>query len=751
MPVRVINKEFFDPNGVSMPNFKGNVGSKLSAEFTIGDIIRVFSLNNSWTFNYTTDTIIWNGGNWLAEGFRVGDTIEMTYFTSGGSGVYPPFSLVIGYISQTEMQFTTDIPHQLQYDEYMEIKSTNFREEFYFSYGFKENVNGGNDLSLIDGTRSLFYADVKNMAINDTISLVQQGYKSGNFGLTDVTCQRIADLNDERRYVVSVNEFIFSGILLEDQFTGNDCLKFLAQFEFVTKYGETDNHQFLKYDELGNSGWFNEAFNTDTPNSAMIQGITEVYYNAQTFATIKVTDLPNVRIGATYLSANDFYYKQKYNNQSELQMYCLIDGVIGNQNSEINPSGARYSLTINNVTSASGEKSIDLVITPNSQFIAMFNDNDIDGDRRFIVWAEVGNVNWILFDGQLEYLPIAGSPLTIVEEKTYMDHSENVQTPTNTNAEFNFNTEDDFAYFGKFLLEKGKVYENLIIEMIAKNTNTNDEFTLSSITYNFSGVQISNDGRYLLNEVKPVISTLPTTSEKRNSVFKLDTSIDSGNDYGVSIYFPCLLRWEYWLDQLNANVDFYPNQNKNWQQYSNFGDWETRLKITLVENGIGHEYSAPINILDYDSDPNVDTDFQLVIDATNQNVGAVTEGQLMRMIVTHTLNNGYGWNPLSTWGMITIEPKESAPRWIISSVYPIDGNLQNPLSPLNGTQMIMTFPTPEVARMECYFNPDLIDLKNGIKFTSKIKGCNELIDPNFKREEDGTIKLEEDGSIKLEE
>jgi len=25
--------------------------------------------------------------------------------------------------------------------------------------------------------------------------------------------------------------------------------------------------------------------------------------------------------------------------------------------------------------------------------------------------------------------------------------------------------------------------------------------------------------------------------------------------------------------------------------------------------------------------------------------------------------------------------------------------------------------------MECYFNPDLINLENGCKFTTKIKGC----------------------------
>ena len=37
--------------------------------------------------------------------------------------------------------------------------------------------------------------------------------------------------------------------------------------------------------------------------------------------------------------------------------------------------------------------------------------------------------------------------------------------------------------------------------------------------------------------------------------------------------------------------------------------------------------------------------------------------------------------------------------------------------------MIITFPAPNVAKMECYFDPGKINTTNGCKFTSKIKGC----------------------------
>ena len=137
------------------------------------------------------------------------------------------------------------------------------------------------------------------------------------------------------------------------------------------------------------------------------------------------------------------------------------------------------------------------------------------------------------------------------------------------------------------------------------------------------------------------------------------------------------------------------------------------------------QYTDFINIDGYDHDPNIAQDIQLYIDATSQNVQVVTQGQLMRVVVTHTFVDGSAWIESTVWGMITIEPKESNPRWISSTAIDYDNNLSNPLYPLSGLRCDLTFPTPDVARLECFFDPDKIDLSNGVKFTSKIKGCND--------------------------
>ena len=146
-----------------------------------------------------------------------------------------------------------------------------------------------------------------------------------------------------------------------------------------------------------------------------------------------------------------------------------------------------------------------------------------------------------------------------------------------------------------------------------------------------------------------------------------------------------------------------------------------------------------IDIKDYDSNPFVIQNIELYVDSTNQNVGIVTEGQLMRVVATHELINGQSWNPSDIWGMITIEPYESERRWICSTAVDFDNNTSNPIYPLSGLLMPITFPASNIARMECYFDPDLIDLSNGVKFTTKIKGC-----PG----DEVQVKTLTDGSIK---
>jgi hypothetical protein len=290
----------------------------------------------------------------------------------------------------------------------------------------------------------------------------------------------------------------------------------------------------------------------------------------------------------------------------------------------------------------------------------------------------------------------------MIDDFGFLDHAENFISINDESTGFEANTEDDIAYYGTFLLNKYEVIESFQVRIEAFNTVTGDDFTLLETNFSFGGLQIASDGRYNLNESLNIVNTLPTNSVKRDALFQLFPAYDTPTEYGVSIYYPFLLRWEYWLEQLNANPDFWPNQNKNWEQYDNSGAWQLRLKLTLNRGGLGYIHTNSFLDKPYDSDANITQNIELFIDSTNQNVGVVTEGELMRVVATHELTNGDVWIPSKTWGMITVEPKESSPRSICSSVLPFDNNTLNPLQPLDGVQMVITFPTTTTARMECF-------------------------------------------------
>jgi hypothetical protein len=185
----------------------------------------------------------------------------------------------------------------------------------------------------------------------------------------------------------------------------------------------------------------------------------------------------------------------------------------------------------------------------------------------------------------------------------------------------------------------------------------------------------------------------------------------------------------------------------NYVPYGNTPPWNLQVRLELLQDGVLFYKDYPVVIKNYDSDPTIDQSIQLFVEATNQAVSIVVEGGLMRVEALHTLNDGTFWTP-NVWGMITVEPTENSPRWWCSSAVPFDGNPNNPLTPISGSLCDVTFPNFNQVKLTCYFDPSKINLQNGVKFTSKIKGCSTSIRPKFKFTTYGAIKQTTAGGYK---
>jgi hypothetical protein len=700
------------------------------------------SLANPLILDPSLNQITSSSLSWLDEGFRVGDTVVCYKYTSGGS-LITSWTTAANYVDDSILDLGS-IPtwYDAGAGEFISIQvpSQVGRGDLEVLFNHVKNSVPGGEFSLIDG-------EVSRIVFTDTNSIPVAGFQAGTITgnqsgqyLISASLTRTANpATNEKGFVLSL-DFSNSGLYDADWFASSECLKPYLKMKWSREPGEVSNIFEKVLNDSANTGWFGQGHNIDTIDATLIQGITELDYCTPSSHTIKVDGpLADIGIGGSYIPLDDTYYKNKLLSQKDLGLFLPSSSIgipllISGQNS----SAAGWTITIDNVSVLGSVTTIDLTFTPNAAMNTFMAGREI-GDRLFYLWVKCGNVNLLAFADQLTCEPPVGAPLVIEGEKAYFDHAENITEAVDVDSMIEFNTEDDFAYFGYFLLEKGKTYDLFTAKIEAFNATSGDDFTLVELNFSFTGVPISGDGRYLLNQTVNVVNTLPTTSVKRDARLYLYPSADTPTHYGVAIYFPALLRWEYWLQQTNASADFWPNQNKNWQQYDGSSGWEVQLELNLQEGGLSHLYTKDIYIKPYDSEPVIDQTIELYIDATNQNVGIVTEGMLMRVVAEHTLNDGNVWNQSEIWGMITVEPKESAPRYILSTVVPYDNNTQNPLTPLSGLLMPITYPAPNVARMECYFNPDLINLTNGCKFTTKVKGCTQDAEL-FKTMTDGTQK-----------
>jgi hypothetical protein len=388
----------------------------------------------------------------------------------------------------------------------------------------------------------------------------------------------------------------------------------------------------------------------------------------------------------------------------------------------------------------------DLTFTPSTGF-ANFMLNNAEADRIFYAWVKIGNLNLLAFSGLLsENVPVGG-PLTMLVQD-FTDHAQNITTGTGIELTYEANVEDDLGYYGAFRIPYGETCDSFTAILEAYNPMTDESFDLQKAFFSFASVpQVA--GKYILGETLPLFTQFDTNSVKRNAIFQLNATYDSMSEYGVEIYFPFLYRWEYWLEQLNADADFYPNkQTKNYVPYGNTIPWTLRVRMELIKEGLLFFNNNAVVIKDYDSDPTIDQTINLFVESTNQNVNVIVEGELMRVECTHTLNDGTFWVPLSQWGMITVEPTENSPRWWCSTAVPFDGNGLNPLTPLTGSLCDVSYPNFNQVKLTCYFDPSKINLQNGVKFTSKIKGCTTGTRPKFKYTTSGKIKQTTSGGLK---
>lgn len=725
MPIAVSNKDFEDMFSNSLNFYQANAGDKHTFTCSILEQISVFeSPVNFLSYTPGTNQITWSGGNFLTEGFEVGDEIAVIVYNSNGT-VHTTTTVNVLVVEASFIIVDAHVSWKTS-DRYVALivkyKTGNKRNGLELNLNFIQQTATLTPNSQIDGSVNRIFFDLTGTTTNQVVTGTQVNIKSGQYEVTASIKDLTTYPNDRRTYELTVN-FIHGGAMLPSAFNFGSCLKAYFGTVWARTYGNPNNNYRYEICDNADTGWYDEAYNTGVINATLVQGISTLEYNTTQTGTISIDSAStDFGFGAGYIPTDDAYFKNKTVDQSELSMF--VETTTGTApillTSPTNPTGAGYTLEFSNPVTVGTVTTWDWEFTPNNDF-ETFMEARNDGDRLFYIWAKYGTVNLLLFADQLTAQAKQGDPLNMVIHR-FVDHSQNIVIPDVTKVGFEGNVEDDIAFLGGFIVPINVDITYTKAEIWAVNSVSGDEFLLNSVLFDFTSVP-KVGGYYPINQSQTVITTLPTTSEKRIARLERYQAIDTLTEYGFSVNFPFFYNWEYWIAQTNADADFYPNkQTKNWVPYGTEINWDLELRITANIDGLDSQYSETIVIKDYDSDANIDQTMQLEVVSTSQTVGVIVEGELHKVSALHTLISG-DWDTATVWGMITIEPTESAPRWICSTVIPFDNDLANPLTPITGSVATLTFPNPNEALIECYFDPNKINLSNGVKFTSKIKGC----------------------------
>lgn len=715
MPIKIVSNVYSDIFGNTFDYYQANAGDKITATTTIESNISVTEVAGlSVDINWIDDEFNLLGQvTWLSEGFRIGDSVDMEIWRKVDDVLVDTRTYTIDFVSDTVLRPDASIGGIFDHNDYWLRFTVTNRQHADLVVNLNHMLNDTSNStlgSLIDGEiTAIKFTDLDGMAELDVVNGVLLGNQSGQY-LIDGTITRVADAHNSRVYELDLT-FVQSGVYNSEWFSLGNCLKLATRYKFYSLPNEISNVTIIDQAFQANTGWFNTAYAQSEIDSTLVSGITsDIDYAQPTTVSFTIdTTSSALYLGAQYVSIDTDYYKNKTSNQNDLGL--LLDAYEPLAVGTYTSNGGLYTIDVDNIDINGTETTVTITVTPLAGFETLFDGFD-EGDRLFYIWCKAGNVNHLVYSGQLQKAYDAVLPLN-PRYFTLNRHDNNTQVGTTTNEVTKTNTEDDLFIYSVFQVDANVIYKGVRCSIMALNSVTDDNFTLESVFFDFSTLQINSSGQYLIDMSQNVLNNLQSTSAKKVTTLVGDTVTDR-----ATLYYPFINRWEYWLSQTNADADFYPNQNKNWINFIS-GDWSIICRIALETEDVSYQEDLEIPISDYDTETRIQPTIELYREGddpfVDSPVTALFDGEIMTIKAIH----GYdGFTAVSSWGEITIEDFEGQPRWNSSTVVDYDNNPNNPLSPITGTTITTTTSLSETV-FTCKL--DVSKLTNlDFKFTSKI-------------------------------
>lgn len=757
------NGEDFTLNPADHTDFlAASIGERIKAVSVI-DVAWYTEASSSNPVAVSDDTIERTTGSWTDDGFAVGDTVLIDFFSS------PDQTKIILYVDDLTMIFTTGTGIFSAASTVTVFYGITPMEAILFDYGLVENGGPTQFTSKINNYAQSYDADGIVSAApalvtldekDDSINRVWQNGKVEAKFLGLSPDGRTQFFQIEHEFIVL--PYFIDGYLSNLQngtlpllFASGNTLKYVIRANFRDfVINPNSNKEVVLDDRLGTVGFYNQNFNGFNVEYSIDSIDYGAFDGLAVGATTNVTIVVNsagavfgagdpVLVGLSYLPESVDYVDLETYEQNFL--YDLKRQLIGD------PAVASSIISNLVITLNSASK---ITITFDTDYTGA-QQLKLDENKYFAIWVEVGDASLsnatddrvaLLADvEQYDFDPdVAGLITADPRESLFFFHCQDPDFSAGSN-DFKGWIEDGLLWKFKAItaMSLNAVIEAASFKFAAYNPTTGDFFILQEYNFDLSASVLLPFTRLLfpltiLQEQQIAIDSsrgfILGTGDPFNFV-KWETPpptplVDDTQVHNIQVAFK--MNWEEWINNPNVNVVFYdvaePNNgfNQRSDRYSLKEGYEIvgALDFTM-SNGVSlTEYrfiSAPANVQDYHINDTEDPETYCCVvtthdqaDTTNLNSGYLsTENTLIRARFSRCDLGDLDVEPATICGIIRLDINNGG----LFSIHELstfrDPETGSPLKPVAGETHTKIFHDPADKFIDLLCEVDFTQLTPG--------------------------------------
>ena len=798
--------------GDTTKNFTGSVMERVKVikQLDVSWFSKSKDATATWTVDTTAGTLSSTTGDFIGDGFAVGDDFIYEEIAGGGGA---DFTAQITSINSNLIVFTLLSGSRTNTDTEAIIRGFSPLESLNYRFGLIGNSESFNVESKVSGNDQGYYGSSIGFdtggGVRDTnfVNLQRIGtyadWQTGTVRARFVsdTYSLLTAQSGSQRFIIehefTILVYYVDGQLdnlknkvIPDLFNGQNTLKYVYSPGFRTALNNPNTEKTVNVDnELGSLGWFEESFN-GYANNYQVNAISYedevsgdpadgLLIGSKTTITIEVEkNNGNFSVGeraGVYVSY--LPKKNEYTNTiiTDFKENFLYDNALNNEG--LAPVGGQDLITNFEITNlAANTMTITFDVEYSlAQKIRLSNLNAAS-PISFLVGVQLGD-NTLTSENSDRAILIADASFYdsdsdipgLMSFLKFDIYAHDIYIGVDAGStDVTAWVEDGVAvdYTFELDLNKDAILNSLDFMLVAYDPVTKIFFEIDKYSFNiFPAVVSSGIQQLILNATRGYIL------ESDDQFNKAEIAVGS-NALGFQQYDGIIgqkFSWQDWIENLNVDTVFFdsskPNNNLNLKSsnYSMLNGYEIRLAFfgnlsgtSVLGTSSLTNYltlSPTLTVYNYEEDGNITPVWSQVIETFNQsatsNLGLSTlTGQNTLFRCTHTHSGGPVVSLVGLWAINRIED-ENQPGYLISEMSTLDDHPANQLLiPTVGFTLLDIYLDSGNVVTECLIDGSLAQA--GIKYnlSSRIGDGNpSLVDAKIT--EEGILKDTEQGIQKI--